>query len=142
MEELQRQAEERLKEELNNGNAKHSVPDKKWSNGNQETCATDKDHTNPQIPEGEPKSKQIKLDNPSDTSKSSIVPIEDPPGGDVNGLEGIGPEMAIGPEDWRSRWKPKIVVKDGQYCRLDSGYQTIFYGAELDVEEGKLIEHT
>merc|ERR1712176_570747 len=33
---------------------------------------------------------------------------------------------------WQSRWKPKLIVRDGQFCKLDNGYQTVFYGSQLD----------
>ena len=36
---------------------------------------------------------------------------------------------------WQSRWKPKLIVKEGQFCKLDSKYQTVFFGSQLDLEE-------
>ena len=64
-----------------------------------------------------------------------MVPIEHAPGSTQTAVS-KEPEVSSEPALWQSRWKPKVKVQDGQFCRLESGFQTIFFGAELDLEEG------
>ena len=134
MEELQRQAQERVDQERMEIQQISSELIAK-PKPTEEPCSSD-----------EPPAKQIKLDNPevvpdepkveSDTPK--IVPIENPPDSSDTVPVAEAPNNVPANDMvgyWQSRWKPKIIVKDGQYCRLETGYQTIFYGAEMALEE-------
>lgn len=46
-----------------------------------------------------------------------------------------GPSVSDMSNLWKSRWKPKIEVPKEAFCKLESGYQTIFHGHELGMEE-------
>ena len=176
VEELQRQAHERLEKEKFDMALKLEAEleaEKRKTQMNDEKQSDEKDASE------EPPTKQIKLDLPEtptlensnpdehalkETSPTQptdgdrkIVPIEEapagfpvtPPGDGIVPIEDA-PEESDGqvPTEqqphpmagyWRSRWKPKIMVNDGQYCRLETGYQTIFYGAEMALEEDGML---
>ena len=80
---------------------------------------------------GEPEPKLPKIVIAEEETK--IVPIE----ADPNQPDIIETKENPMLGHWQSRWKPKIEIEKGFYCKLDSNYQTLFYGVELDAEEGE-----
>jgi len=145
MEQLVKQAEQRLeqlKTQKPNQQQQEKLCDDKQ---NQQQQSDEQQKENETTAETENQGTETGRETESEPAKKrpkmeDIVPIEGAPGSTETG-NADQPEVSSQPTLWQqtfgmvSRWKPKVKVPDGQFCRLESGFQTIFFGAELDLEE-------